>query len=122
MTCLWAGEPMLWSDRCKMDFGKVEYMVNGIGLRLTLIGEDDVDILKDEGLASLRRRRLVRLTNEAVSHGVLLSYDDLCCLLVSSLSTLKRDVSIIEGAGLSVLIKGRRRRNSIPGLSVVGGA
>ena len=93
-----------------MDLGKVEYMADGVSLMLTLVGPEDLKILKSDGLAGLRRRRLMRLSSEAVSQGALLGYDDLCCLLVSSLSTLKRDVSIIEEAGISVPLKGRRMK------------
>lgn len=97
-----------------MDLGKVQYMAGGINLRLTLVSGEDLEILKSEGLAGLRRKRLLRLSNEAVAQGALLCYDDLCCLLVSSLSTLKRDVSIIEDAGISVPLKGRRMRAAVP--------
>jgi hypothetical protein len=105
-----------------MDLGKVEYMVDGVNLKLTLVGLEDLEILKSEGLAGLRRKRLMRLSNEAVSQGAMLGYDDLCCLLVSSLSTLKRDVSIIEEAGISVPLKGRRMRTSSQADGMVKGA
>jgi len=93
-----------------MDLGRVTYLAGGISLRLTLVGREDLGILKSEGLAGLRRKRLLRISNEALAQGAVLCYDDLCCLLVSSLSTLKRDVSIIEEAGISVPLKGRRMR------------
>lgn len=103
-----------------MEFGKVEYSSGGVNLSLTIVVQEDFQILKSEGLAGLRRRRLLRLTNEAVAQGVMLGYGDLSCLLVSSISTLKRDISIIENAGISVILKGRRRKafssmsNSMP--------
>ena len=93
-----------------MDLGKVEYMAGGRSLNLTLVEQEDFNILKSDGLAGLRRKRLLRLATEAVSQGAMLGYEDLCCLLVSSVSTLKRDVAVIEDAGVSVLLKGRRRR------------
>jgi len=104
-----------------MDLGKVEYMAGGISLSLTLVSPEDPGILKTEGLAGLRRKRLMRLANEAVAQGAMLGYDDLSCLLVSSLSTLKRDVAIIESAGISVILSGRRRKPSIPADGVVTG-
>lgn len=99
------------------EFGKVEYSSGGVDLNLTIVGREDFQILKSEGLAGLRRRRLLRLTNEAVTQGALLGYGDLSCLLVSSVSTLKRDVSIIENAGISVILKGRRRKSN-PSISL----
>lgn len=104
-----------------MDLGKVEYMADGISLLLTLVGREDLEILKSEGLAGLRRKRLMRLSSEAVSQGALLGYEDLCCLLISSLSTLKRDVSIIEEAGISVPLKGRRMKPASPADGVMPG-
>jgi len=104
-----------------MDLGKVEYMSGGVSFRLTLVSPEDPGILKSEGLAGLRRKRLLRLANEAVAQGAMLGYDDLCCLLVSSLSTLKRDVATIEEAGISVILSGRRRKPSILSDRVVTG-
>jgi len=99
-----------WPVDRSMELGKVEYLAGGVSLMLTLVGHEDLEILKAEGLSGLRRKRLMRLSNEAVAQGALLGYEDLCCLLVSSLSTLKRDVSIIEEAGISIPLKGRRMK------------
>jgi|Deesub1362A_J573_1020465.scaffolds.fasta_scaffold00004_412 Fic family protein len=105
-----------------MDFGRVEYIVfetsNGSGvkkLKLTLIGQDDEEILRQEGLAGLRRRRIIRLTNEAEKQGSLLSYEDLAGLLLTSLATLKRDVNYLEKQGYVVPLKGRRKNASSNG-------
>ncbi len=97
-----------------MDFGKIEYSVSNGGaggatvLRLTLIGQGDDDVLKREGLAGLRRRRIIRLANEARLQGLLLAYEDLSALLFTSLATLKRDVRQIEQVGEQVPLRGRR--------------
>lgn len=101
-------------------YGEIEYMAGGIALRMTLVGVDDLRILGSDGLAGLRRTRLVRLASEAVAQGVLLGYEDLSRLLMTSSSTLKRDVSVIEAAGLSVPIKGRRRRVPLVAGEVAG--
>lgn len=97
-----------------MDYGKVEYLVNNNGhgaakLRLTLVGQGDEDTLSAEGIAGLRRRRIVRLTEEANQQGVLLSYEDLAGLLLVSTATLKRDIGMIESEGRVVRLKGRRK-------------
>lgn len=102
-----------------MDFGKIEYVVvrNGVGaspkrLRLTLIGQGDDDILRAEGLAALRRKRIVRLTREAEKQGLVLSYRDLSGLLFTSLATVKRDVKHLEERGVIVPLKGRRKNGN----------
>jgi hypothetical protein len=97
-----------------MEFGKLEYFVNGRDngtrrIKLTLVGQGDEDVLRTDGIAALRRKRIVRLTEEAHDQGVLLGYEDLVDLLLVSMATLKRDVSAIEQTGYGVLLKGRRK-------------
>jgi hypothetical protein len=43
---------------------------------------------------------------------VLLGYEDLSLLLLTSLATLKRDISCLEAKGLEVLLRGRRKKRS----------
>lgn len=103
-----------------MDFGKVEYMFynpkaegGSMGMvRLTLIGQNDDRVLKESGLVELRRKRIIRLTNEAKEQGSLLGFDDLSSLLLTSLATLKRDVSYLEGQGCNVPMRGRRNNGN----------
>ncbi|MDA8155709.1 MAG: DUF1670 domain-containing protein [Actinomycetota bacterium] len=94
-----------------MEFGKIEYTANGSGrqLKLTLIDHGDNEVLDKYGITELRRRRAVRLANEASEQGVLLSYFDLSCLLLCSLATLKRDIAFLEGRGAGMPLKGRRK-------------
>ncbi len=102
-----------------MDFGKVEYTVSAKGcrrvLRLTLIGQGDEDTLRTEGLAGLRRKRVLRLACEAHLQGSPIGYEDLSSLLLASLATLKRDVNSIEKNGRSVPLKGRRKNGNSNG-------
>lgn len=101
-----------------MDFGKLEYRVNSQPygkhkvLKLTLIGQGDSDTLRSDGLAALRRKRLLRIVKEAVQQSALLGYEDLSALLVTSVSTLKRDIAYFERIGERIPLKGRR--NSLP--------
>lgn len=101
-----------------MDFGKLKYHIVIRGrdkiftektLRLTLIDGQDEDVLSSEGLSELRKKRIIRLTEEAQRQGYLLSYGDLNALLLSSTSTLKRDISILEKEGHSIPLKGKRK-------------
>lgn len=100
-----------------MEFGKIEYTCtsrkDGYArrrrLRLTLIGLDDKKVLERHGVRALRLNRVIRLTREAREQGCLLGYDDLAALLLTSIATLKRDVSHIEKNGQAVHLKGRKR-------------
>jgi hypothetical protein len=73
-----------------------------------MIGQGDEAVLRREGLGALRRRRIVRLTQEALRQGALLGYGDLAEILFTSVATLKRDVREIEGGGMYVPLRGRR--------------
>ncbi len=79
-------------------------------LKLTLIGSGDAKTLKSEGVGGLRRKRLVRLAWEACDQGCLIGYKDLSSLLFTSVSTLKRDVTLIERQGGGVPLRGRARQ------------
>lgn len=100
-----------------MDYGKIEYVCGGRSgsggpndktLVLTLIGQGDEDVLLKHGITALRRRRIVRLTQEAASQGCVLSYNDLRALLSTSLATLKRDTAYLEKEGYGIAIRNRR--------------
>ncbi len=97
-----------------MEFGKLEYTIlrhnKPYRLFLTLIGQGDRDVLKNQGLRALRLRRIVRLTEEAYEQGHFLSYEDLSRLLVTSISTLKRDIAYLEKKGYKIRLKGRRSK------------
>ncbi len=100
-----------------MNFGTVDYAVRENGgrpgrlrtLRLTLIAHDDERELEGSGVRGLRLKRIVRLTREAEQQGCRLRLGDLSALLLTSLSTLKRDIASIESQGDTVPLK--RRRN-----------
>jgi len=63
-------------------------------LKLTVCCEKDAAILNSGGLAELRRQRMMRLIDEARNQGARLSYRDLALILLTSKSTLKRDVKL----------------------------
>lgn len=100
-----------------MDYGKIDYHIDTKGgvalrLRLTLVGQGDEEVLLEEGLSGLRRRRILRLALEAEKQGYLLGYEELSGLLFTSLATIKRDVRSLEDAGYSVHLKGRRKNGN----------
>lgn len=77
---------------------------------LTLIAEEDDEVLANQGLASLRQARILRLCKEAQEQGGLLAYDDLTTILLSSPSTLKRDLRRFRKQGVAVPLYRRKYR------------
>ncbi len=104
-----------------MEFGKIEYRLAGRGngrssvrtLHLTLIGLEDKGILARRGVKGLRLNRIMRLANEAMEQGCPLGYEDLSALLLTSLSTLKRDMAYLGSRGYDIPLRGRRQKNGI---------
>lgn len=62
------------------------------GLKFTYCCDNDLAILNSSGLAELRRQKALRLMAEAEKQGARLSYRDLSLILLTSKSTLKRDM------------------------------
>jgi len=81
---------------------KVEDGHRLMSLRLTVCNEED---LRHGSLSEVRRKRIMRLLQEAKEQGCLLSYNDLKLILLSSIATLKRDISYLKNQGVEVLIK-----------------
>ncbi len=79
-------------------------------IHLDLILPEDDELLAEQGLAALRRARILRLCRQAAEQGTVLTYDDLVHLLSTSFSTLKRDVRALEREGLPVPLYRRRGR------------
>ena len=104
-----------------MEFGKIEYNCSLLNdgkrqirrLKLTLIGLEDKDLLLKKGVRELRLNRIMRLTREAWEQGCLLGYGDLSALLLTSLATLKRDLSYLEAQGHQILLSGRRKIRNV---------
>lgn len=65
-------------------------------LKLTICSDKDAIVLSELGLAELRRQRIQRLLDEARDQGARLSYKDLSLILLTSKSTLKRDIKTVK--------------------------
>ncbi len=61
-------------------------------LKFTYCCDNDLAVLSRSGLAELRRQKALRLIEEAEQQGATLSYRDLSLILLTSRSTLKRDM------------------------------
>jgi hypothetical protein len=78
-----------------------------VSVRLTLFDPQvDLTILAEEGLAGLRRHRILRMTREALDQKALLSYEDLAMLLTTSPATIRRDARMLRKAGKIVMTRG----------------
>jgi hypothetical protein len=78
---------------------------------ITVVSEDDAEVLERKGMTFLRRARVLRFCQEARDQGTLLCYDDLVHLLSTSLSTLKRDIRRLRNDGFSPLLYRKKRRS-----------
>ncbi|UCE17751.1 MAG: DUF1670 domain-containing protein [Gemmatimonadota bacterium] len=76
----------------------------------------DLQILADQGLAGLRRHRILRLTREAHDQSAVLSYEDLAVLLTTSPATVKRDIRALRQRGLFIVTRGWKHDMG-PGIS-----
>lgn len=77
-----------------------------VTVRLTLDSADDLEALS-QGVATLRRGKIQRLTREAQEQGALLSQEDLARLLCASRSTIKRDIDWLRKGGVDVPTRGQ---------------
>lgn len=77
-----------------------------VAVTLSLDTADDLQAMHDS-LATLRRQRILRLTEEAYEQKALLTHEDLARLLCTSLATIKRDVKQLRTQGLHVPTRGQ---------------
>ena len=84
-------------------------------VQLTLVGSEDL-ACASESVASLRRRRILRLCREAQEQGALLTQEDLALVLTTSVRTIRRDLRTLRDQGSQVPTRGQQRDMG-PGLS-----
>jgi len=74
--------------------------------------QDDRDLVscehKDRSI-EIRRRRLVRIADEAREQGGLLSQEDVAQLLMSDVRTIRRDVAALKREGIIVATRGQQK-------------
>ncbi len=69
-------------------------------------GMEDLDVLRRFGGDALRRFRLLRMTEEAIDQGGVLTQEDLGRLLQVGVRTIRRDVALLRGEGHWVATRG----------------
>lgn len=78
-------------------------------IKLTFQTTEDFKILKKRGLPELRRHKIQRFCNEAISQGAILTYEDLAQLLTTSIGTIKSDARLLRQRGVLIPTRGREK-------------
>ena len=69
-------------------------------------GAEDVEIKERDGAEGLRQGRILRLTEEALEQGGVLTQEDLARVLSVDARTIRRDVKVLKAAGHLVQTRG----------------
>jgi transcriptional regulator with XRE-family HTH domain len=77
-----------------------------VSTNLTILHGQDTEIRQKFGIAAERRYKEMRLCDEAIEQGGVLTQEDLAILLGTSLSTIKRDDAYLLKQGISLLTRG----------------
>jgi Protein of unknown function (DUF1670) len=89
--------------------GKPIALCKKVSVKLTLHNpEEDIMVYKKSGLHGLRQHKILRITNEAIEQGAVLSYEDVAFILTSSVITIKRDMSFMRKKGVVIPSRGWR--------------
>jgi hypothetical protein len=87
--------------------GKPLSEMQRVGVVVTVDGGmEDLEVLKRFGGIGLRRYRLLRMTEEAVDQGGVLTQEDLARLLQTGVRTIRRDVAALREGGHWVPTRG----------------
>jgi hypothetical protein len=89
--------------------GKPLALCKKVSVKLSLhLPEEDIPVYKKSGLRGLRHHKIIRLTNQTIDQGGLLSYEDIAFILTCSVVTIKRDMSQMRRAGIILPSRGWR--------------
>jgi hypothetical protein len=72
--------------------------------------EEDLEVYKKSGLRGLRHHKILRITNQAIEQGGVLSYEDVAFILTTSVVTIKRDMSQMRRRGIILPSRGWRHQ------------
>ena len=87
--------------------GKPLAATKKIGVVVTVDGGlEDLEVQRQFGATGLRRVRILRVTEEAVDQGGVLTQEDLARLLHAGERTVRRDVAVLRGEGHWVPTRG----------------
>jgi len=86
--------------------GKRISEIKTVPIHLTFHDRTDISVLSEEGTSALRRHKVIRMANEALDQGGLLTQEDLAVLLCSSRRTIRRDIKELKVQGIEVPTRG----------------
>ncbi|NYT01592.1 MAG: DUF1670 domain-containing protein [Methanosarcinales archaeon] len=86
--------------------GKRISEIKTVPIHLTFHDRNDINILSEEGTSALRKHKVIRMANEALDQGGLLTQEDLAVLLCTSRRTIRRDIKELKQQGIEVPTRG----------------
>ena len=86
--------------------GKRISEIKTVPIHLTFYDRTDIRVLSEEGTSALRKHKVIRMANEALDQGGLLTQEDLSVLLCSSRRTIRRDIKELKVQGIEVPTRG----------------
>jgi len=86
--------------------GKRISEIKTVPIHLTFHDRTDIRVLSEEGTSALRKHKIIRMANEALDQGGLLTQEDLAVLLCSSRRTIRRDIKELKVQGIEVPTRG----------------
>ena len=86
--------------------GKRISEIKTVPIHLTFHDRTDIRVLSEEGTSALRKHKVIRMANEALDQGGLLTQEDLAVLLCSSRRTIRRDIKELKVQGIEVPTRG----------------
>ena len=75
-------------------------------MNLIILHDEDIEIRQKYGIAAERGNKELRLCDEAIDQGGVLTQEDLAILLGTSLSMIKRDDAYLMKRDVSLLTRG----------------
>ena len=103
------GRIYYWAVSAQEPAGKSQPEMKKIQSRLTLFHRDDISVLRQEGVAAVRKKRIMRITQEAKEQGGYLTQEDLAILLGNSPRTIRSDIKEIRNDGIEVPTRGQMK-------------
>ncbi|HET7738032.1 MAG TPA: DUF1670 domain-containing protein [Tepidiformaceae bacterium] len=101
------GQMRLTAVSAEEPSGKPLAAMKKVGVVVTVDGGlEDLEVLKQFGVAGLRRVRVLRMTEEAIDQGGALTQEDLARLCQSDVRTIRRDLKELRAAGHWVPTRG----------------
>jgi hypothetical protein len=94
--------------RLRAPFGPPLTETEQVEVTLTVdAGPEDVEVRKREGLVGLRQGRILRLIEEGLAQGGVLSQEDLARALQVDVRTIRRDIRVLKAAGHLIHSRGQ---------------